>query len=352
MKVYRAIGLMSGSSLDGLDVAFCTFNLYKNTWKYTIVSAETFAFPPRLLEKLKSAASLNAFSYMKLNDRFGKFSAKCVNDFIKENAITKNIVDVVASHGHTVFHRPELGFSTQVGCGATINALTGIPTVCDFRSVDVALGGQGAPLVPVGDELLFSEHSARLNIGGIANISYKKNDKIIAFDVCLANIALNYLTQRYFNCDFDKNGNLAKNGRIIDQLLRQLNNLPYYKKPAPKSLGREDFEKDILPLLHHLPIDSLRTLVEHISDVLANELNQHESCLVTGGGAYNSFLMERIKEKTICNIIIPDDYTIQFKEALIFAFLGTLRLRNEINTLSSVTGASRNSIGGALYQSK
>lgn len=351
MKTYRAIGLMSGSSLDGLDVAFCTFSRYNNKWIYKIVSAETYRYGGQLYTQLKSASTLSGFELQKLNRDFGKFSADCVNTFIKRHGIHKKSVDVISSHGHTVFHQPHLGFSTQIGCGATINGITGITTVCDFRSTDIALGGQGAPLVPVGDELLFSEYSACLNLGGIANISYAKEDKRLAYDICFCNIPINYLTNRYFNCEFDRNGALGKKGNLIGAMLNNLSSLSYYKKTPPKSLGREDFEKDILPFLTYLPVDSLRTLYEHFADVIAQELNQHETTLVTGGGTYNTFFIELLKEKTSSQIIVPDDYTIQFKEALIFAFLGVLRTIDTTNTLQSVTGAKRNSVGGAVYKS-
>lgn len=345
----RVIGLMSGTSLDGLDIALCEFEAHNNTFNYSILQAKTIDYSQHWKEKLTNVKNTSAEQYFKLNAEYGKFVAENINEFLKG---VVEIPDAIASHGHTVFHQPQFGFSTQIGCGATIGAQTGITTVCDFRSLDVANGGQGAPLVPIGDKLLFGKHDACLNIGGIANISFDdKNGNRIAYDICEANMLLNYLAEKTGN-DYDKGGDIARSGKVNSELLDKLNSQSYYSQTGAKSIGREWFENTVLTLIENNGIDIkdlLATSTEHIAQIIANDLTDKKNVLVTGGGAFNSFLIERIKAKTNCEIIIPDAETINFKEALIFAFLGYLRLNENINTLSSVTGAKSDSVGGAVY---
>lgn len=345
---------MSGTSLDGLDVALCEFDKKKSTYSYKIIKAETINYSQEQKNKLKFAHELSPELYFKLHHLYGKFIAKEVNRFLNNTSV-KPIA--IASHGHTVFHQPNNGFTSQIGCGATIAAHTGYTTVCDFRSMDVALKGQGAPLVPAGDALLFSEYESCLNIGGIANISFNNDkNKRVAFDICIANMALNYFAGE-LNLEYDVNGETARSGNLNESLLAQLNQLAFYKKRGAKSLSREDFEKDILPFAKYNGLetkDILHTLAHHIcmqiSDVLHK--NNIKNTFVTGGGAHNTYLMNLLKSYYKGNTIIPDDLTINFKEALIFAFLGLLRINEQINTLSSVTGAKLDSIGGAIYLNK
>lgn len=344
------LGLMSGTSLDGLDLALCEFS---KGYAFKILKAKTVPYSKEWKSVLGGAPHLSAEKYFALHAQYGKFIADEINLFLKESSLKP---DAIASHGHTAFHQPQLGFSTQIGCGATIAANTGITTVCDFRSLDVANGGQGAPLVPIGDKLLFGNYDACLNLGGIANISFDNNGKRVAYDICEANMLLNFLAEKTGNA-FDENGMLAKSGIINPELLNSLNNLSYYVESGAKSMGREWFEKNILPLIEKSELntnDLLATSTEHIAHIIGNELNQKKikNVLVTGGGALNTFLIESIKTKTECDIIIPDEQTINFKEALIFAFLGYLRLNKIVNILSSVTGARGDSVGGAVYFSK
>jgi anhydro-N-acetylmuramic acid kinase len=353
MKVkntYTAIGLMSGTSLDGLDIALCTFTKKNGKWTYKIKDAHTFSYTKAWKEKLEHAHTFTAQAFWKLHVDFGKFSAQHVHQFLKDK---KHKVDLIASHGHTVFHQPQNGFTCQLGDGATIAAQTGITTICDFRSTDVALGGQGAPLVPIGDALLFSDYDACLNIGGIANISFKQKKERIAFDVCPANLVFNFYANKA-GMPYDRGGKLAKSGKVNQALLKELSTLAFYKKMQSKSLGREWIDECIIPLLEKQSIslqDKLATAVEHSAFQLARVLNHFKikNLLITGGGTYNVFFIERVKKHTNCCLILPDNKTIQFKEALVFAFLGVLRLRNETNCLKTVTGASANSCSGALY---
>lgn len=351
MKDSLGLGLMSGTSLDGLDIALCQFKLIRGKLNYQIVDAQTISYPDVIQLSLKTAHQLSARDFSKLNVTYGRFLAKSCNQFIKR---TKVQPQFIASHGHTIFHEPANGFTTQLGCGASLAAITGVTAICDFRSKDVALNGQGAPLVPIGDELLFGDYNACLNLGGIANISFKQKQKRVAFDVCIANMALNYLSGK-LGLSFDKGGQIARENGLDLALLDRLNQLPFYRKKGAKSLGREDFEKSILPLISNIKVENaISTFTYHIAEQITKVLNKNEinEVICTGGGTHNQFLIELIRSKTNCNVVVPNKLIIDFKEALIFAFLGYLRLNNQINTLKSVTGALTNSIGGAVYSGK
>lgn len=341
---------MSGTSLDGLDIALCEISEDDKGYNYKILKADTIPYQAEQKNKLRSLPYLNVENYFKLHHQYGKFIGKEVNEFIRKSGIKPH---AVASHGHTVFHQPQKGFTTQIGCGATIAATTGLPTICDFRSLDVALKGQGAPLVPVGDKLLFSSYKSCLNIGGIANISFDKNNSRTAFDICVANMALNHYAA-LAGSDYDKNGGWAKAGDLNKELFDQLNQLEFYKVKTAKSIGREWFEDEFLFLVQKSKLqvnDALNTLVHHIAFQIAAVLNENklEDVLITGGGAHNAFLMETLGHYYKGNVIIPSPDIINYKEALIFAFLGYLRLFKKVNTLSSVTGAIQDSVGGAVY---
>ncbi len=345
---------MSGTSLDGLDICYCNFQLLKTKkWDFKILSASTIKYPSVLENKLAQAKKFNGLDLMLLHNELGNFIGNSINNFIIKNNINKKKIDCISSHGHTIFHQPKINLTTQIGNGANISAITQLPVICDFRSADVALKGQGAPLVPIGDEVLFSEYDYCINLGGIANISYKKNKKRIAFDICSVNIVLNKLAQK-LGGDFDDKGRNAKAGNIDYKLLEKLNSLTYYKIAPPKSLGIEWIEKSVLPIIEAGNIsteDKLRTYVEHIAVQISHAIpTTNNTLLFTGGGTFNSFLLERIKTNTKNEIVIPTKNIIDFKEALIFAFLGILRLRHEINCLKSVTGAEQNSISGCIYQ--
>jgi anhydro-N-acetylmuramic acid kinase len=346
-KTIKILGLMSGTSLDGLDLALCEFEEKSHGIDFKLLATETVVYEPVWKERLQNVFEATAEQYFKLHSLFGEFTAEKINGFLKTHQQT---ADYIASHGHTVFHRPQLGFTTQMGCGATIAAKTRIDTICDFRSVDVALNGQGAPLVPIGDRDLFKRHQSCLNIGGIANISCTKNEKTLAFDVCIANMALNYLTESIGKA-YDDEGKIAATGTCDHELLQQLQELNTYRQ----SLGREWFEQHFLPILNASTISlphKLATCVEYMVFHIVSVLRQENlsSVLVTGGGAYNTFFIERLKANYDGTVTIPGDKVVQFKEAIIFAYLGYLRVTEHINTLSSVTKASKDSIGGCIYK--
>ncbi|MDA3779527.1 MAG: anhydro-N-acetylmuramic acid kinase [Bacteroidales bacterium] len=348
MNNYTAIGIMSGTSLDGLDIALVKFTK-DNAWSFTVLKSETYNYSDKLKTLLSSAENLSAREFLLFHNSYGKYIGEIVNVFLKDEEIKPSLI---ASHGHTIFHQAEKNFTFQIGNGAVIAKETGITTVSDFRTLDIALNGQGAPLVPIGDKFLFSEYDYCLNIGGFANISFQKNNKRIAFDICPANIITNYLCNK-IDREYDNKGGIGRSGLVNKKLLTELNNIKFYLQKGPKSLGKEWLIKEFIPIIEKYDIsvaDILRTLYEHIAIQIACISNSSEKkkILVTGGGAYNEFLIERIKHHSKNNIVLPSKNIIDFKEAIIFAFLGILRSRNEINTLSSVTGALRDSSGGVI----
>ncbi|MBS1487664.1 MAG: anhydro-N-acetylmuramic acid kinase [Bacteroidetes bacterium] len=348
---YRVIGLMSGTSLDGVDLAYVEFSLKKKKWHFSLEASHTFPYPADWRKKLLEAPSLRAEELLSLHTTYGLFLGQLCRQFIEQHKIKKT--DFIASHGHTIFHQPQHGLTFQLGNGHAIYAETDVPVVYDFRNLDVTLGGEGAPLVPMGDQLLFSKYDVCLNLGGIANLSLKKNKKIVAFDISFCNMALNYLASQEGK-EFDENGNRARSGKINHELLQQLANayLPYRQKKP--SLAREHFEKDFLPLLANSSIsiaDRLATVCESVAHEIVLTLPQGKfKLLATGGGALNSFLIERINhqlpEKS--KITLPKKSIIHFKEAIVFALLGVLRVRNENNVLKSVTGSQRDSCSGSI----
>ena len=352
MKNTTGLGLMSGTSLDGLDMALCSFRQEENRWVYEIISTKTVCYPDSLSRQLAEAHKYSGLKLTKLDQEYGRWLGNEAKQFIKDYNILPSFI---ASHGHTVFHQPENRITLQIGSGAEILSATCITTITDFRSVDMALGGQGAPLVPAGDYLLFDDYDFCLNLGGIANISYLNDNKKLAWDICPVNMALNFIAGK-MNKKMDRDGIEGEKGKVNKQLLKELNGLEFYNTIPPKSLGREWFEEKFLKiLLNHSASwhDKLRTVYEHISLMIVSACLSHRKgrLLVTGGGAHNIFLIERIKHHSKHDIIIPGKDIIDFKEALIFAFLGLLRLENKVNCLSSVTGSSKDSIGGSVYQS-
>lgn len=353
MKVYNVIGLMSGTSLDGLDIAYCTFKLNNGKWSYALNCAETIKYSKDWYLKLTKAHLLSSAQLLQMHSEYGLFLGDKVTGFIKKHKL-KN-VDFVSSHGHTIFHRPENGFTFQLGNGASLASACGIKVVCNFRIMDVALKGQGAPLVPIGDRLLFAEYDFCLNLGGFSNISFEYKGKRVAFDICPVNTALNYLASAKKR-SFDKNGLLAKSGKVNSELLLKLNELDYYQKKKPKSLGREWLEKYFIPVIDSEIIsteDKLATVAEHVAYQISRVMldkSKSGTLLITGGGANNKFLIKIISDRLPAyQIIIPSQSLVDFKEALVFAFLGVLKVEGKINTLHSVTGAVKDSSGGVIF---
>jgi anhydro-N-acetylmuramic acid kinase len=351
---YEIIGLMSGTSLDGLDIAHVRFQFSESSAvEFEILHCKTVPYTDELIQQLTQTDQLSLSSVMVLDKALGKFYADEINGFIKENQISKKNIDAIASHGQTILHQPSNGFTLQIGCGTTLAYLSGIKVINDFRTKDVIAGGQGAPLVPIGDFDLFNDKAeAFLNIGGFTNVSFKKEGEISAFDITPGNLPLNKLAASK-GLPYDKDGELARSGEINFFLLDLLNTLPYYAQEAPKSLGTEWLEEHFYPLVKFDKEieNNLRTLTEHIGNQVGNVLNDTgvKTVLVTGGGAKNAFLMERIRSYFNGELIVPDTTIIDFKEAIIFAYLGALYLGGKPNALCSVTGAQRNTSGGVLH---
>ena len=371
MKPHKAIGLMSGSSLDGLDIAYTEFGKENGEWQYNLLIGETISYPNEWQNILKNIRNYEDDKLQKLHIRYGNYLGEQVNRFIKKHSLKPNIV---ASHGHTVFHNPAEGYTFQLGDGQTIANITNIITVADFRSKDISLGGQGAPLVPIGDELLFGNYIACINLGGIANISFKNKKKRVAYDMCPVNQLLNYLSEKV-GLEFDEGGRLASKGQIINELYENLSNDEYYYKPFPKSLSNEYIAEKFIPIINQATgkiEDKLYTTTLHIVDEIYKAISLIElpeplfrapimhrnlrrvagEILITGGGAKNEFLIKELNKITPYNLVIPEPKLIDFKEALIFAFMGSLKVNGEINCLSSATGASKDSGSGTIFQVK
>ncbi|WP_158976998.1 anhydro-N-acetylmuramic acid kinase [Cellulophaga sp. L1A9] len=355
MKKYKIIGLMSGTSLDGLDLAYCHIWEENAVWDFKIMATKSVSYSPEMEKKLKESIFLSASDLLQFHNSYGEWLGIEAKKFIHENHLE---VDYIASHGHTTHHQPQNGFTFQIGSGQHIANEVGLPVLCDFRTNDVALGGQGAPLVPIGDQLFFSDYDFCLNLGGISNISFDFQGKRIAYDIGLANMGLNYITKKE-GLDFDDGGTLARKGKPNNMMLSALNKLEFYELPFPKSIGFEWFVAKVIPIIDATEdtlANKLHTMVLHVStkiaeEILQNTIKPENELLTTGGGALNTFLIEMLQEKLghSVHVVIPTKQIIDFKEALVFALMGVLRITENINVLASVTGAKRNSSSGVIY---
>ncbi|HQW68677.1 MAG TPA: anhydro-N-acetylmuramic acid kinase [Flavobacterium sp.] len=349
---YSILGVMSGTSLDGIDLAHIHFSRENKNWKYEILDCETVEYTSEWLEKLKIAVDFSATELEKLNEDYTVLLGNCIKSFIQKNKLTN--LDAVCSHGHTILHQPQNGFTLQIGNLPEIAEIIGVTVVCDFRVQDVKLGGQGAPLVPIGDRILFSEYDYCLNLGGFSNISFEQNEKRIAFDISPVNTVLNFYANT-LGFAYDDKGKIARSGETDLNLLEELDALSYYQKSFPKSLGFEFVKTIVLPLMESYEIsteDKMHTFTKHIAKQIAFALPERSGkMLITGGGTYNEFLLESMQNYLPeMNLVVPDAKTLEYKEALIFALLGVLKLRKEVNVLSSVTGAKKDHSSGKIYQ--
>lgn len=350
---FKVLGVMSGTSLDGIDVAYVHFNKLQD-WEFQIIAAETLPYTSELKKELAQAINFNIEELKTLDENYTTYLAEIISEFIKKHEITD--LDAVCSHGHTVKHEPENGITLQIGNLPELAVLTGKTVICDFRVQDVAFGGQGAPLVPVGDELLFPQYRYCLNLGGFANISTSEGGKRIAYDICPVNTVLNHYAEK-LGFEYDKDGDLARSGHLNPELLEELEGLSFYKLPPPKSLGIEWVNKEVLPVLKKYENDIpsvLRTYCMHIALQISKELGSDPTSevLISGGGCFNIFLIQQLKKMTATKLVIPSIEIINYKEALIFGFLGVLRLREETNVFSSVTGAEQDHSSGVIYLPK
>lgn len=355
MKTYKIVGLMSGTSLDGLDLCYCHIIKAVDNWSFEIIETKSISYSDDMESKLKDSIYLKADALLQFHNTYGSWLGQQAKQFISE----KNLdVDYISSHGHTTHHQPENGLTYQIGSGQHLANESACKVICDFRTNDVALGGQGAPLVPIGDQLFFGEYDFCLNLGGISNISLEQKGKRIAYDIGLANMILNYITRK-IDIAYDKGGELARSGNINQKMLDSLNGLKYYLLPHPKSIGYEWFVQEVAPIVD-VTDDSienlLHTSIHHICEKVAqqvkvNSTKSTSSLFVSGGGALNHFLIEVLQEKLgkSVKVIVPKKELIEFKEAVVFALMGALRIEQEINVLKSVTGAIRDSSSGVLY---
>jgi anhydro-N-acetylmuramic acid kinase len=344
------LGLMSGTSLDGLDL--CCVRFADNHNDFQILAAKTIPYSAEWKSKLENAFFRTTTAVDALDKEYGVFLAEHITDFIKTYSLPP--IDLIASHGHTVFHKPNRGITKQIGSGEEIAKHTGIQVVYDFRTQDVALGGQGAPLVPIGDSILFSDYDACLNLGGFANVSFDTQNSRIAYDIGACNLILNHFAQK-LGYEYDDQGLLAQGGTCDESLLKKLNDIDYYEFNPPKSLAREFAESQLLPFLSNYDEKKvLHTYTKHIGFQIGVSLKKSKAtkCLITGGGTHNRFLMDQIQKHTNCFLEIPDDTIVDYKEALIFALLGLLRIENQINVLSSVTGAKHDHSSGRIAKPK
>jgi anhydro-N-acetylmuramic acid kinase len=342
------LGVMSGTSLDGIDLAMILFK-YNGEWDFSILNATTIPYPEEWLERLKDCVDLSKKDLATLDHEYTLYLAKIIDYFLAEQT---QLPEFISSHGHTIKHQPESGVTYQIGNLALLAKITGHKVICDFRVADVALGGQGAPLVPGGEVHLFSEYNACVNLGGFANITLLNSDQVVAFDICPVNIVMNALVQP-LGLAFDNNGDLAKSGQLIFKLLDKLNRLEFYQSTFPKSLGIEWVKSQINPLLIEFKdsylADILYTFCHHIADQIARQLPSEGLVLFSGGGCYNTFLISLIKAKAKAEIVLPSKELIEYKEAMIFGFLGVLKELNLNNCLASVTGAEFDHASGEIF---
>ncbi|MEM7105084.1 MAG: anhydro-N-acetylmuramic acid kinase [Bacteroidota bacterium] len=361
-KSYLVLGLMSGSSLDGLDIAFAKFDFYKKDISWELLKAETLSFSSSWKSILQELPGYDSKALLRVNSDFGHYSAELVNTFLEKHNVSP---DFIAAHGHTVFHFPEDGFTTQIGDGAALAVGTGLPVICDFRTHDIALGGQGAPLAPVADSILFPGFDFYLNLGGIANITFIDKGEVTAFDICPANQVLNHLSEEV-GLEFDARGGIAREGKNIPALRKKIDGIPYFSKPYPKTLDNNWIREQVFPIFDTQKgktKDKLNTACWHIAEEISKAITELmkeknsealRKVLITGGGAFNDYLIECIKsscqQMRSTEIILPSPDIIAFKEALLMALLGALRIENRPNSISSATGAQFDSIGGAIYQ--
>ncbi len=356
MKHLQLIGLMSGTSLDGLDIACCTFWKTENAWHFRLDCAESLAYTPDMQQKLKTSIHLSGLDLLLFHNAYGTWLGEQVRTFVEKHQLAP---DAVASHGHTVFHQTDKRLTFQLGAGYSLAAAAKLPVIADFRSADVALGGQGAPLVPIGDAHLFGAYDFCLNLGGIANVSFQQQGLRVAYDICPINMLLNHLIAP-LGLPYDAGGQRARSGTLNKNLLDALNRLPFYTQPFPKSLGYEWFVEAVLPLVktHTDHTENLlHTAVVHAAQQIAAAILPHASpakvfqLLATGGGAYNTFFIEQLQEALgeRVRVVVPSPEIIEFKEAIVFAFMGALHLVGEKTCLKSVTGATQDTSSGVYY---
>ena len=349
MKDYYVIGLMSGTSIDGVDLVYVNF-FFNKYWSFKILKFKTYEYDKDWQNILKNLIDKDQNSIKLIDKNYTKLLSKYILRFIEEFSIKK--IDFVSSHGHTALHDPSNSITYQIGNLKELTNYTGLKVICDFRVEDIKLGGQGAPLVPVGEKYIFPEYDTLINIGGFANITIKSNNNLIAYDICPVNIVFNHLSN-LINLKYDDKGKISSSGKINLELFNHLQSIDYYKQVSPKSLGVEWVKEVIIPIINNfieIPGDDLlNTFSKHFAFQIANNIKSSNKTLITGGGAYNDYLIQNIIDLTESEIIIPSSEIIEYKEALIFGFLGVLKDLNINNCYSSVTGAIKDHCSGNIF---
>ena len=364
VRSYRILGLMSGSSLDGLDIAYCEFSLAPtgDLLSWELLQCSTLPYTNEWIEVLSQLPTATGYDLARSDAAFGRYLGKLTAEFIRVNSLSPSFI---ASHGHTTLHDPGQGFTLQVGDGSAIAAVTGIPVISQFRQMDLAYGGQGAPLAPLADRMLMGEADFYLNLGGIANISARTGERFVAFDITGANQILNALAAT-IGLEYDDGGNIARRGKPDPLLLHKASQLPYFQQPYPKSLGNKWVREKQIDQFIAAPgsvSDKLHTAVLLIAGQVAAALESvlsqerfdksHFQMLITGGGAFNDFLVERIRlacqSRASLSVTVPGPKLVAFKEAALIALMGALRLEERPNCIASVTGATKNAVGGVIH---
>lgn len=351
---------MSGSSLDGLDIGIIDIIKKGNELSYEVIRCDTIEYSTEWKKSLTSLPNASAKELANNDMAYSRYMSELIRSFLKE----EDQIDYVSLHGHTLFHEPENGFTYQLGNGGVLSARLGLPVVCDFRSKDIGLGGKGTPLAPIVDSYFYNEYEVLINLGGICNLTFLSKKETIAWDVCPCNQLLNFLSEK-MNLAYDKDGLIARNGKLNLDFLNILEKNPYYSEKYPKSLDNQYIKQNIIRELdsYTIPLeDQLHTTCIFVARqikaaiqmaVKSLEVAWPEKILITGGSAHNAFLIQCIKEHCAPSVVsIPDETIINYKEIILMALCAYLRVNNQENTLSEVTGSSRNSIGGAIYESK
>lgn len=361
------IGLMSGTSMDGVDAALCEFEgaIFKR-----VNATHSLEYPPALRQQLlklqRAETSIALSEFAELDELTADVFAQVTNDLLIQTGLVPAQITALGSHGQTVFHDPlHARSSLQLGDPNRIAVRTGISTVADFRRKDIALGGHGAPLVPAFHQAMFgAAHESRcvLNLGGIANITLLPKDKqtVRGFDTGPGNGLMDEWAQLHLNRAFDADGAFAAQGQLHDELLAALLADTYFQQAPPKSTGRDQFHLEWVrrcyPTLGALPpADVQRTLTELTARSVADAIKAHapatQRLLVCGGGARNGCLMQRLRELTGLSVELTDAYGLptQWVEAAAFAWLAMRRVNGLSGNLPAVTGASKETVLGGLF---
>ena len=357
------VGIMSGTSLDGIDIALVSFS--PSAPRATLLGARCMPFPPALRNDLLALCQPGADEIRRAGiagQQWAELAARGVNELLQQQNIRSDQVSAIGSHGQTIRHHPESGFSVQIGAPALLAELSGIDVICDFRNRDLAAGGEGAPLVPAFHAWLLAAQQIRavVNIGGFANLTLLDGARISGFDSGPGNVLLDHWIHQHTGQLFDADGAWARRGKVIPELLTAMLTDPYFARSAPKSTGREYFHPAWLAQQlrdrHDAPVDVQATLLELTARTIVDALDScqppAQEIYICGGGVRNGALMERLQQllaprpvhSTATLGVDPD-----WMEAIAFAWLAWRCQTRQSGNLPAVTGACGERILGAIY---